>query len=206
MSCILSKNNKVTRISIDPEEEKFTKTNNSLTFCVEDATGLSFADNTFDFSYSVSVIEHMYEKYMLAIKEIIRVTKPGKYMYLAFPVSKLHTEEWSDGSGYPGQPTNGDKHFFQYRFSSVDIDKIKNQILEAGATIKHEDIFWERKDGTYDTMLMRLKNKGAYPVFILKSIILNAYYGLTLFRLKPTSSFEESKLFGNIHFIIKKND
>ena len=137
---------------------------------------------------------------------MIRVTKPGGYIYITFPVSRLHTEEWSDGTGYPGQPINDKKHFFQYRFSSKDIKEIRDEITVSGSKIKHEDIFWEKINGTYDQMLLKLNKSYVYPIYILRNIMLNIYYGLTMFRLNPSSDFTESKLFGNIHYIIKKND
>lgn len=203
MAYYLSKKNRVLKINIDIAEKKYIKENRNLVFKLEDATQLSFSDNTFDLTYSISVIEHIYEKYSKAICEMIRVTKKGGYVYLTFPVAEKYREEWLDGYVYPNQFSNGERTFFFYRFNENKINSLLNQL--PGVKVLARDIFWEKKIGIYDSAIKKInfKLKNKYLNFI-KDIIINNYYGFTMFPSKPITNFPKGKLFGNIHLILRK--
>jgi len=205
MSYILSKNNTVVKTDIDQSEKKFIEENKNLIFKIEDATNLSFADSTFDLVYSVSVIEHIYEKYVKAIQEMIRVTKKGGYTYITFPVAKEYIEEWSDGSVYEKQHKENNRTFFQYRFDQKHVDIMLSAIAEENVDIIHCDIFWERKDGAYNELIsvIKAKKKNVYMNFV-KDVIANFYYGFTLFRESSSSDFIKATSCGNMHIVIKK--
>lgn len=207
MSYILCKGNKVTKTDIDQSEKKFIEENKNLVFKIEDATNLSFADSTYDLVYSVSVIEHIYEKYVKAIKEMVRVAKKGGYIYITFPVAKEYLEEWSEGSVYEKQYKENNKTFFQYRFDKKHVDIIMNAIQYENVDIIHGDIFWERKDGAYDELIsvIKAKKKNVYMNFI-KDLIANFYYGFTLFRESSSSDFINATSCGNMHIILQKNN
>ena len=128
MSYLLSQKNNVIKTDIDSSEKLFINESKTLKFQIEDATKLTFSDNSFDLVYSVSVIEHIYEKYILAIKEMIRVTKSGGVVYVTFPVAKSFQEEWTEGDVYEKQYKEGNKVFFQYRFDEEKVKEIINEI------------------------------------------------------------------------------
>lgn len=205
MSYILSKKNKVIKTDIDSSEKKFIEENKNLIFKIEDATQLSFSDNTFDFVYSVSVIEHIYEKYIRAIKEMIRVTKDGGYVYITFPVAEHYLEEWENGDVYEKQYKNNGKTFFQYRFDEKHVENIINEITKNEVILITKDIFWEKRDGAYNSLIKQIKNKKSniYVNFI-KNVIINIWYGFNLFRGNPSQDFINAKSCGNMHIILKK--
>lgn len=203
MSYLLSKGNKVLKTDIDSTEKRFINENNSLSFKLEDATQLSFSDSTFNMTYSVSVIEHIYDKYMLAIQEMIRVTKNGGYVYLTFPVSKKYVEEWVVGDVYEKQYKNKYKTFFQYRFDEKHVKNIINGIKNA--EVVHRDIFWEAKDGMYDNLIKRIKEeRGNIYINFIKNVLVNIWYGFVLFPKDPVPDFLNAKSFGNIHLVLRK--
>jgi ubiquinone/menaquinone biosynthesis C-methylase UbiE len=75
----------------DPQEIELAKTwqseHEKLHFVVEDATALSFEDNTFDLVISQNVFHHI-PKWQMALTEIVRVLRHEGYLFwcdLAFP-------------------------------------------------------------------------------------------------------------------------
>lgn len=64
-------------------------------FFLSQEAKLPFADNTFDYAVSVSVLEHVTDP-ELYLSEILRVTKPAGKCYLAFP-NKLWPKETHTG-------------------------------------------------------------------------------------------------------------
>ena len=202
MSYILASKNKVTKTDINIKEKKNINENINLNFKIENATQLTYKDDTFDLVYSISVIEHIYEKYIHAINEMIRVVKPGGYIYLTFPVSTEHVEEWIDDNIYSHQYKENNKTFFQYRFNEEDINKILKQL--SNVEIIDMSIYWERKNGQYDktmaTIKKKLKNK---YLNIMKDSLINFIGGFTLLENNP-SDFKEAKLFGNMSIFLKK--
>lgn len=203
LAYILAKDAHVTKTDINPEESRSIKPSKQLVFKQEDGTALTYADNSFDLVYSVSVIEHIYNGYIKTIQEMIRVCKPGGYIYLSFPVSKEHQEEWIENSIYSHQHTNEGKTFFQYRFSEKDVNEIIASF--AGATVRSKDIYWERTPGLYDTMTRRMRKrpKNKYLEFA-KMALLNAWYGFTILESTP-HDFTHAKPLGNISIILQKN-
>lgn len=205
MSYLLSRKNNVIKTNIDPSEEKFIKKTEKLTFKLQDATELTYNDDKFDLVYSISVVEHIYEKYVTAIKEMFRVTKPGGFVYLSFPVSNKHVEEWSQDYVYSNQYKDNEKrNFFQYRFSKEDCDAIINEISKH-AIILNKDIYWEASEGKYNTAMAKMQNIKRYKyINFIKSALLNMYFGFTLFEKKSSSEFTSPKDFGNMQIILRK--
>ena len=52
---------------------------------IGDGTGLPFADDSFDISYSSNVLEHVREPWRMA-EEMVRVTRPGGTVFLSYTV------------------------------------------------------------------------------------------------------------------------
>lgn len=202
MSYIFSRNNTVIKTDIYEKEKRFIKPFNNLKFELQDATKLTYKDNTFDFVYSISVIEHIYEKYAEAVKEMIRVAKPYSYIYLSFPASVKKTEEWLDADIYSNQFRKNNKIFFQYRFDEVSLKELLGNLK--GTEIIHQDIFWEKEDGLYELMIrkMRMRNKNKYINFLKESFI-NFKYGFFILDSTP-HGFDKAKNFGNVSIIIRK--
>lgn len=205
MSYILSKNSVVLKTDIDQSEKRFIKDNNNLSFKIEDATRMSFSDNTFDLTYSVSVIEHIYGKYIQALQEMIRVTKSDGYVYVTFPVAKEYQEEWSKGDVYEKQHKSNDTTFFQYRFDEEHVDAIVKALEEESVSILHKDIFWERNNGDYDHLIecIKTETKNKYVNFV-KNAFVNFYYGFRLFKERPDNNFTHASSCGNMHIVLQK--
>jgi len=78
--------------------EKFANANNvNPEFILYDGEKMPFNDNTFDAILSISVLEHVTDP-NLYLSEILRVLKPGGYLYLSFPnrlwPKETHTLLW----------------------------------------------------------------------------------------------------------------
>lgn len=177
----------------------------NIRFKKEDATNLSFPENHFDFVYSISVIEHIYQKYLTAIEEMIRVTRPGGYIYLTTHTAPKLVEEWVDESIYSNQARNKGKTFFQYRFNTNDIlneiDKIPN------VTVECIDLYPESYPGAYDRLVNLLKYDLRNSFLNrLKKFCLDFYFGLFLFKKMPCKNelHNETKI-ANLHIVLKKS-
>jgi len=203
MAYYLSKNNSILKTNIDFEEKRFIKENKNLRFKLEDATKLSFPDNVFDMTYSISVIEHIYKNYNKAISEMIRVTKKGGYIYLTFPVAEKYKEEWVRGYVYSNQFSKEGKTFFFYRFDENEINSLLDQLQNV--EVLYKDIFWEKINGTYDKTMKTLRNASRNKFLnFIKNVFINNYRGFTIFPTNPVTNFPKDKLFGNIHLILRK--
>ncbi|MBR9921645.1 MAG: methyltransferase domain-containing protein [Bacteroidetes bacterium] len=64
--------------------ERLNKDLTKVTYQVEDALDLSFADETFDFVLSIDVMEHVGKPERM-LEEIKRVLKPGGLAFISFP-------------------------------------------------------------------------------------------------------------------------
>lgn len=191
------------KTDINPLESNNIIFRKFLEFKVEAATQLSFQDKCFDIVYSISAIEHIYKNYIKAVSELIRVCKTNGIIYLTFPVSRKTKKEWIDFDIYHSQFEKNGKYFFQYSFDVNDTREITNNILHY-AKIEAMDIFWERKNGDYDKLVLFLRsNLGNKPLNLIKTIMLNYWFGLFVFSGK-SEPFSCAKDFGNVHLILRK--
>jgi SAM-dependent methyltransferase len=199
---LLAKNNYITKVNYDEREKRYIRPDDRLVFKREDATKLSFADNSFDFTISISVIEHIYKQYADAVREMVRVTKSGGYVYLTFPVAKQHVEEWVTDNVYVNQYNQSGNYFFQYRFSQDDMIEIIRSATNCD--VVESDIFWEKKDGYYDRMIGKLKNKDMNrAVRLIRIPFIHLWYGFNLFK-KESGDFPQATSCGNMHVVLKK--
>lgn len=202
MAYVLSKQSKVIKTDINPVEMEMIKESQNLKFKLEDGTKLSFADNSFDLVYSISVIEHIYQKYTDAVNEMIRVLKPGGYLYLTFPVAPKHQEEWLDYKVYAEQYEKANKTFFQYRFDSIDMEHLL--ALMENVELIVSSIYWERTNGGYDRVMKKLQKK---PIFeklnSVRNGFINFWSSCTLMEKQPTNSVQ-SKSYGNAILLLRK--
>lgn len=202
MAYLLSRNARVIKTDINQSESGAIKTSPKLEFKKEDATKLSFNDNTFDIVYSISVIEHIYEKYLDAVREMVRVCKNGGYIYVTFPVSSKLSEEWMKVDIYSDQTVVDGKVFFQYQFNEEKLKEILESMV--GAEIISKDIYWESKDGMYDGMTRRMRKRYKNKFLnAIKQSLLNLYYGFFLLENDP-KDFSCGKQLGNAMILLKK--
>jgi SAM-dependent methyltransferase len=92
----------------------------------EDARGLSYPDNTFDWVYSISVLEHVADQCLgdeivrgdsLALREIARVLRPGGVVTLTVPYDPTgYWEEFTEGPVYERTSAEGGKTFYQRHY------------------------------------------------------------------------------------------
>lgn len=203
MAYFLSKHNNVEKTNIDINEKKFIKEKKNLKFKIENAINLTYQDNKFDLTYSISVIEHIYVEYIKAVQEMIRVTKSGGFIYITFPVSRKHKEEWTSELIYSNQKIIENKVFFQYRFDDIDISLLLDSLKNVEIIAK--DIYWEKNNGLYNKVMSLMKVNLGFKFFnLFKNSFINAYYGFTMLSNESSNDFENSKNFGNIHLIFKK--
>jgi SAM-dependent methyltransferase len=203
MAYYLAKNNFVSKANIDESERKYIKESKNLKFKVVNATKMPFENNSFDVTYSISVVEHIYEKYLDAVREMIRVTRGGGIIFITFPVSSSHQEEWVRKTIYSNQARRGEKAFFQYRFSESDVKSILSGI--DGVDVINCDIFWEKFDGKYDKMIALLRKDSFSKHFrFLKNSFIMFFMGLSFFEEEPQRDFSRARSFGNFQLALRK--
>lgn len=194
--------NEIFKTDINEDERESIRENNRLKFLKEDSTNLSFKNNTFDLTYSISVIEHVYKGYIKAVDEMIRVTKKGGYIYISAPLSLKHKEEWIEDDIYSDQFKSEGKTFFQYRFSQEDIDEILKSVLNAELISK--SVYWERNDGDYDNFTYKVRDlKFNKNLEFIRNSWYNMWVGSKVLSCTP-GDFNQPKTFGNISLIFRK--
>lgn len=202
LSYVLSKTGKVIKTDINPEEGRFIREGENLSFRPEDATHLSFGDDSFDLVYSISVIEHIHGNYLKAVREMARVTRPGGYLYLTFPVSSTRMEEWLEEDPYGVQHRAEGRWFFQYRFSEEDLTGICSASGEM--EVLDRSVYWERKAGRYNRVMEWLrKDLGVGKVNVVKNSLVNLVSGFFLLDNRA-AEFLRSKPFGNASIVLRK--
>ena len=103
---------------------------------------------------------------------------------------------------YGGQHRDGEKVFFQYRFGP-DNYKALVEGLPDNVELAEADIFWERKDGLYDTLVGRLRRTWRWAVAAhVRASVLNLMAG-PLFFLPDPGDFGGSHRFGNAHWVLR---
>lgn len=204
LAYLLSRSSKVLKTDINAYERTRIRQQKNLSFQKEDATHLTFADNTFDLVYSISVIEHIYNGSRKAIQEMLRVVRPGGYLYVTFPVADQPTEEWLDNNVYSDQYANNGKVFFQYRFGEIQMLNLLNELKNV--ELVNCSIYWERGTGQYDRIMGLLRKPvRPKPLLELRKGLINLWAGFTLLEDKP-ASFGRGKKFGNASVLLKKSN
>lgn len=95
-----------------------------------DGQVLPIADNSMDFAYSVSVIEHMGgvgDRH--ALQELARVVRPGGRIVVTVPVAKDYGEIWHDQDAYGAQPRDDAGRVFFARV--YDQSALQARLLDA---------------------------------------------------------------------------
>lgn len=128
-------------IGVDTAEETLDRVKKlfpKLPVEVGDVTKLKFKDSYFDGYWSLGVIEHDPDGYDLIIKEMLRVIKPGGYLFLTFPWMNLIRRIKYHLGIYPAKHTDGSdssETFYQYILPSqqviMHLEKLGFTIIES---------------------------------------------------------------------------
>lgn len=98
-----------------------------LNIQVGDMTNLSFEDSSFDFVYSYNSVFHMMKTDIdLAVREMIRVLKPGGLLFVNF----LSTDDFRCGQG---------PHLGHHQYEQMDDEPVIHSYYEIDEAEKHFD-------------------------------------------------------------------
>jgi len=202
LAYILSCGAEVVKTDINPYEGTRISPDKSLSFQEEDATRLSFEDESFDLVYSISVIEHIYDGWQNAVREMLRVLRPGGLLYLTFPVAPHKVEEWVDAPIYSHQNVRDGRVFFQYRFGPEEVAELQTGFDEAESV--DLSIFWERREGAYDRTVKLLRRPIRQKLLLeFRKALINLRAGFTLLDDLP-ADFSRARSFGNASLLMRK--
>ena len=84
---------------------------------VQDGRALPYADGSFDAAYSVSVLEHIPDRGdSAAIRELIRIVRPGGIVVVTVPFDRAYRETFVDGPVYERKPLGSEAVFFERHY------------------------------------------------------------------------------------------
>jgi SAM-dependent methyltransferase len=96
---------------------------------VQDGRALTYADASFDAAFSISVLEHIPGNGdSLAIRELLRVVRPGGLVVVTVPFDRRYRETFIDGPVYERSPVGSEKLFFERHY---DRDTLTSRLLSA---------------------------------------------------------------------------
>lgn len=110
----------------------------------EDASALSFPDNSFDLVYSISVIEHIPgDGDMRALAEFARVLEPGGSIIVEVPYRRKY-EEVLQHYDSKGAPLPSPRFYERYYDKEALRNRLQSQALTHGLTMEQQWILGER--------------------------------------------------------------
>jgi SAM-dependent methyltransferase len=158
----------------------------------EDVRSLSFPDETFDWAYSISVLEHVADEDgqagdARAISEIARVLKPGGTVTLTVPYDPGgYREEYVQGAVYERGATPAALTFYQRHYDESTLDE--RLIKPSGLRLDAKVLLGEAGILQVEPWWNRIPMKFKLPFLPLQGIA-----GMFLFRaLPPDKSFRAS--------------
>jgi len=91
---------------------------------IQDGRKLGYGDGTFDAAYSVSVLEHIPDEGDAeAIRELIRVVRPGGVIVVTVPYDRRYRETFVDGPVYERAPVDAERVFFERHYDSAALTR-----------------------------------------------------------------------------------
>ena len=121
---------------------------------VQDGRALPYADNSFDAAYSVSVLEHIPERGdSAAIRELIRVVKPGGVVVVTVPYDRVYRETFVKGTVYERKPSGTEPIFFERHY---DREALANRLLCSKGAEVIDLSFWGEGSIRMESILNRL--------------------------------------------------
>lgn len=98
---------------------------------VQDGRALPYDDGSFDAAYSVSVLEHIPDNGdSLAIRELIRVVRPGGVVVVTVPFDRRYRETFVTGPVYERRPLASEPIFFERHY---DRDALMQRLISTEA-------------------------------------------------------------------------
>ena len=100
---------------------------------VQDARALTYADDSFDAAYSVSVLEHIPDDGdSAAMRELMRVVRPGGVVVVTVPYDRRYRETFVDGPVYERTPVDSERLFFERHY---DRESLANRLFASPGEI-----------------------------------------------------------------------
>jgi len=121
---------------------------------VQDARALTYADDSFDAAYSVSVIEHIPDDGdSAAMRELMRVVRPGGVVVVTVPYDRRYRETFVDGPVYERKPLGSEAVFFERHY---DRESLTQRLLGQGTAEVVDLSFWGEGAVRMEALLDRL--------------------------------------------------
>jgi SAM-dependent methyltransferase len=107
---------------------------------LQDGRALTYPDASFDAAFSVSVLEHIPDQGDSdAIRELIRVVKPGGLVVVTVPFDRQYREIFVDGPVYERKQVASERVFFERHY---DRAALAARLLDQGAVELLDLQFW----------------------------------------------------------------
>lgn len=91
---------------------------------VQDGRALDYPDSSFDAAYSVSVLEHIPDAGdTAAIRELVRVVRPGGVVVVTTPFRQSYEEVFVDGPVYERPQIGSEPVFFERHYNAAALDE-----------------------------------------------------------------------------------
>ena len=139
----------ISPLNVGPYERMWAAVRNkargAIAFETQDGRRLTYADETFDLAYSMSVLEHIEGDGgdAAAVGEMLRVVKPGGRLVLSVPFGPTYVEQRIAGMAHAVERLRTDALFFFQRI--YDKRRLESNILDAakrsGGTAKIVTVF-----------------------------------------------------------------
>jgi len=121
---------------------------------VQDGRALTYTDNCFDAAYSVSVLEHIPDRGdSAAIRELIRVVRPGGVVVVTVPYDRRYRETFVEGPVYERKPIGSEPVFFERHY---DRETLAERLLNSGPAQVVDVSIWGEGSVRMDAFLERL--------------------------------------------------
>lgn len=121
---------------------------------IQDGRSLTFSDNSFDAAYAVSVVEHIpAEGDTEAIRELVRVVKPGGVVVVTAPFDVTYRETFVGHSVYERKQVGADPVFFERHY---DRTTLQTRLLEPSGAILEDVQYWGEGTVRTERILHRL--------------------------------------------------
>lgn len=121
---------------------------------VQDGRALPYPDDSFDAAYSVSVLEHIPNNGdTVALRELLRVVKPGGFVVVTTPYDRKYRETFVDGPVYERKQVACEPVFFERHY---DEESLARRLTDAvGASLVDRE-FWGEGVVRGEALLSRL--------------------------------------------------
>lgn len=121
---------------------------------VQDGRALTYADASFDAAYSVSVLEHIPDRGdSAAIRELIRVVRPGGVVAVTVPYDRRYRETFVNGSVYERKPIGSEAIFYERHY---DREALAKRLLSSEEAEVVDLSFWGEGAVRMEALLDRL--------------------------------------------------